>query len=63
MARENEYETRRTRLRCIKNNHHYTDDIVWIGLYVAEQNEPDWRPDIEGMTCRYCDSRVEVVED
>jgi hypothetical protein len=55
MARANDYVDRYTNLRCVENDHPFADNITWIGLYVYEQNELDWRPDVEGMICPYPD--------
>ena len=46
MARANEYVDRYTNLQCVENEHPFADNITWIGLYVHEQDEPDWRPDV-----------------
>jgi hypothetical protein len=64
MARANEYVDRYTKLQCLENGHPFADNITWVGLYVHEQEEPDWRPDVGGMICPYpdCDSRVKAVQ-
>jgi len=46
MARVNEYVDRYTKLQCLENGHPFADNITWVGLYVHEQEEPDWRPDV-----------------
>ena len=60
----NAFETRYTELRCIGKGHRYSKNITWFAPLIEEQDpEPDdWRPDIQGMLCRYCPSQVEVVQ-
>ena len=45
MARRNEMARRPATLQCTRyDEHRYIDDSVpQVGLYVAEQEEPDWR--------------------
>jgi hypothetical protein len=59
----NAFETRYTKLRCVDKDHRFADNITWFAPVIEEQEpEPDdWRPDIQGMTCPDCPSRVEVV--
>lgn len=61
MGRPNEIEIRPTRLRCVENDHRYVDDIEWVGIYLEELSQPDWRPVTQSVTCRYCNSSVEAV--
>jgi len=60
----NRFELRYTKLRCVDKDHRYADNITWFAPVVEEQEpEPDdWRPDILGITCRYCPSQIEVVQ-
>jgi hypothetical protein len=51
-------EKRDTPLRCINNDHRYTDEIEWVDMSVEESREPDWRPITEGVTCPACGSPV-----
>jgi hypothetical protein len=60
----NVFETRYTKLRCVENGHEFSDNIEWFAPVIEERDpEPDdWRPDIQGIPCLECPSRVEVVQ-
>jgi hypothetical protein len=63
MARPNEKANRPAILQCSRyDDHRYPDDSVpQVGLYVEEQDGPDWRIE-EGtdLRCRVCDAPIDL---
>ena len=59
----NAFETRYTKLGC-ENGHEFWANVEWFAPVIEEQDpEPDeWRPGIQGMSCRYCSAQVKVMQ-
>jgi hypothetical protein len=59
MARINEQVEWPTKVQCVKNEHRFTADALWIRLEVEEA--VTWRVDTSGITCPQDGSRVEAL--
>jgi len=60
MARPNKMARRPARLVCVQGHEYVDNDVPQVGLYVFEQDEPDWR--IEqgtGLRCRECGREID----
>ena len=62
MARRNEEARRPASLECVRGHRYVDDSVPQVGLYVAEQEQPDWRIE-EGtdLRCRVCGSEIDLT--
>ena len=61
MARPNELRRRPARLVCVQGHKYVDNSVPQVGLYVIEQDEPDWRIEEDtDLRCRECGRKIDL---